>query len=197
MTSKKLRPIAIAVLALALAVSTTAATSAGAGESTRLAFASYEDAVPGVVPPGALATAVFLDQSGQVIPMTATADPSAEAAGLWCTPVSGRDNPHRSAAGVAVSGHGWWNKGTCTKSLADVWNCLYKWYTDNSWRVKACAPLLRLAPGGGAGNRTTARINCHATTPTSCMNRVDVNVVDEADSGEQPYNTAAVSCRVF
>jgi len=190
MTSRKLRLIATAVLALGLAFSAIAAQSTGAAQ---YAFASHKDAVPGVMPPGADATATFLDESGQVMSMPATAD--AEADGLWCTPVSGRDNPHLSLGDV--SGHGWWDRGTCTKNLADVWNCLAEWYTDNTWRWKACSPTMRLLPGGGAGNRTTARRFCESTLLTSWRNYVDVNVVDEWDSPEQPFNGANVSCRVF
>lgn len=188
------RSIAI-VLALGLAISTIAPTSVGAGGPSQPKFDSFEDAVPGVMPRGADATAVFVDDSGQVMPSPWTADASAEAAALWCTPGSGRDNPHTS--GADVSGHGWWTKGTCTKNLADVWNCLAEWYTDNTWRWKACSPTLRLNPGGGAGNRTTARRFCEATVLTTWRNYVDVNVVDETDTPEQPYNTANVYCRVF
>jgi hypothetical protein len=152
MTSKKLRNIASALLAIGLVVSTVAAPAAGAVEYV---FAWHEDAVPGVMPPGADATATFIDESGQLMPTPGTADASAEADGLWCTPVSGRDNPHLSLGDV--SGHGWWDKGTRSNNLADVYNWLAEWYTDNSWRWKACSPLMRLYRGGGSGNRTTAR----------------------------------------
>jgi hypothetical protein len=188
MTSKKLRLIST-VLALGLAFSAIA----GPSRAVQYAFASHEDAIPGFMPPGADATTVFLDESGQVIPMPTTA--AAEADGLWCTPVSGRDNPHQSVADV--SGHGWWDKGSCSNNQADVWNCLAEWYTDNTWRWKACSPLTRLSPGGGAGNRTTARSYCETFELTSWRNYVDVNVVDEWDTAEQPYNGANVYCRVF
>lgn len=156
-------------------------------------YASYENAGPGVAPPGAATTAVFLDGAGRTIPT----DKNAEVA-LWhCTPVSGRDNPHRSSTGVAVSGHGWWDKGTCSNNRANVYNCLYEWYTDNTWRQKACSPIKELAPGGGSGNRTTARRNCDNTSYTSWRNHVDVDVIGEADTAEWPYRQANVYCRVF
>lgn len=100
--------------------------------------------------------------------------------------VSGRDNPHRSSTGVAVSGHGWWDKGTCSNDRADAYNCLYEWYMDNTWRQKACSSTVRLAPGGGSANRTTARRDCGDTQLTSWRNHVDVDVVDEIDTSEQP-----------
>ncbi|WP_228450054.1 hypothetical protein [Streptomyces alkaliterrae] len=123
--------------------------------------------------------------------------PEEEAAAFRCTPVSGRDNPHRSSTGVAVSGHGWWDKGTCSNNRAMVWNCLYEWYTDNTWRRKACSPRKELAPGGGSANRTVARHNCDNTALTSWRNHVDVDVIGEWDTAEQPYRQADVRCRVF
>jgi hypothetical protein len=147
------------------------------------------------MPRGADENAIYFDQAGNQIPTPGTDDGSAEMQGLWCTPVSGRDNPHRS--GADVSGHGWWSKGTCSNNLADVYNCLYEWYTDNSWRLKSCSSIVRVAPGGGSGNRSTARTFCHSSALTSWRNHVDVNVVDEWDTPEQPYNQAAVTCRVF
>jgi hypothetical protein len=98
---------------------------------------------------------------------------------------------------VAVSGHGWWDKGNCSNNRAKVYNCLYEWYTDNSWRQKACSPTKELALGGGSSNRTVARQDCGDTTLTSWRNHVDVDVIGEIDSGEWPYNQAAVSCRVY
>jgi hypothetical protein len=160
-------------------------------------FTSYEDAVPGVAPAGASETAVYLDNQGQVIPMDGATDANAEAAAFGCTPVSGRDNPHRSSTGVAVSGHGWWDKGTCSNNQADVYNCIYEWYTDNTWRRKDCSLTRRLSPGGGSGNRTTARRDCANTRLTSWRNHVDVDVVGEIDTAENPYRQNDVNCRVF
>ncbi|MDK1476745.1 hypothetical protein QNO07_25650 [Streptomyces sp. 549] len=154
MTFKKRYHIAAAALVLGLGAQTFAAPSATA-ESTR-SFAASEEAVPGVAPLDADSTAVYLDGSGKEIDMSAgeesTSTPSALAG---CTPYSGRDNPHYSRGDV--SGHGWWKKGTCTKDRADVYNCLYEWYTDNSWRQKACSPKKRLRPYTGSGDRTVAR----------------------------------------
>ncbi|MEW2490873.1 hypothetical protein [Streptomyces sp. NPDC048411] len=201
MTSKNRHLIAAATLALGLGISAVAAPSVNAAEPTGLranstrTFASYQDAVPGVAPSDADATAVYLDPSGQVIPRTDATDATTEAA-LACTPVSGRDNPHRSSTGVAVSGHGWWDKGSCSNNRANVYNCLYEWYADNTWRQKTCSPVKELAPGGGSSNRTTARRDCDNTVYTSWRNHVDVDVIGEADTAEWPYNQANVYCRI-
>ncbi|MFW6641384.1 hypothetical protein ACOALZ_15235 [Nocardiopsis algeriensis] len=156
-----------------------------------------QDAVPGIAPRDAAGTAVYLDGAGQVMSLPGEPQEVAEAAQFLCTPVSGRDNPHRSSTGVAVSGHGWWNKGNCDNDRARVYNCLYEWYTDNTWRQKACSPKETLKPGGGSTHRTVARRNCDNTVPTSWRNHVDVDVIGEADTSEWPYRQADVNCRVF
>ncbi|WP_228456804.1 hypothetical protein [Streptomyces durbertensis] len=208
MTFRK-RLLVSAALALGLALPTVTVapvnaagqpggTHAGPGH----VYASYEEAAPGVAPAGADKAAVYLDMDGQVLPRPESGErpadePREDAAAFRCTPVSGRDNPHRSSTGVAVSGHGWWDKGTCSNNRAKVWNCLYEWYTDNSWRRKACSPVKELAPGGGSANRTVARHNCDNTALTSWRNHVDVDVIGEWDTAEQPYRQADVRCRVF
>jgi hypothetical protein len=195
--------LTLGIGALGVAISPAAAAQP-AGPHARLAYASHAAAVPGIAPSGADRTAVFLDSAGRVIPALSASRASspADAAGPMsidsgCTPVSGRDNPHRSSTGIAVSGHGWWDKGTCTNNTANVINCLYEYYTDNSWRQKACSPTQTLAPGGGSGNRTTARRDCGDTQDTSWRNYVDVDVIGESDTPEQPYNQADVLCRVY
>ncbi len=154
-----------------------------------------KDAVPGIAPPGADKTAVYLDSAGRVIPTAKSPSAVSETAGIGCTPVSGRDNPHPSAGDV--SGHGWWDKGNCSNDRANVYNCLYEWYTDNSWRQKACSPTKELWPGGGSANRTVARHACADTQRTSWRNHVNVDVIGEIDTGEWPYNQADVNCRAY
>lgn len=90
-------------------------------------------ATPGVAPRGMDVAGVYLDQEGRPMEVDRLGQPvddevnaatsSASAVGP-CTPVSGRDNPHRSSTGIAVSGHGWWDRGDCDGSRADVMNCL-------------------------------------------------------------------------
>lgn len=115
---------------------------------------------------------------------------------IGCTPVSGRDNPHRSGTGVAASGHGWWDRGNCDADRAKVYNCLYQWYSDNSWHQMDCSKTKSLKPGGGSSNRTTARRECGSTATTSWRNHVDVDVVGALDTAEKPMNQAKMACRV-
>lgn len=195
MASKKLRLIAAGAVVLGISVS--AVPSVNASEPTGLrtnsnhSFVSYQDAVPGVAPVGADATAVYLDESGREIPVTGMAPEAA----LACTPVSGRDRPHKSSGDV--SGHGWWKKGNCSNNRADVYNCLYEYYTDGSWRRKACSPTKRLKPYTGSGQRTVARKDCANSRVTSWRNHVDVDVVDEGDTAEWPYRQNDVVGRVY
>lgn len=152
--------------------------------------------VPGIAPPGADETAVYKDMDGRIIPR-ADLGRTATAQLFGCTPLSGRDNPHRSGTGVAASGHGWWDKGNCDNNRANVFNCLYEWYTDNSWVQKACSPTKELKPGGGSSNRTVARRDCTDAERTSWRNHVDVDVIGEIDTAEKPMNQADdVNCRV-
>lgn len=80
----------------------------------------------------------------------------------------------------------------------DSYNCLYEYYTDGTWRQKACSDVERLRPGtGGSSYRTVARENCDATNEQiSWRNHVDVDVVGEGDTSEWPYRQAEVYCTV-
>ncbi|WP_245692753.1 hypothetical protein [Streptomyces katrae] len=196
MGNGRLRLTVIAALASLLiggaSAGTTAASDRGGDEQA-------DTAVPGVAPSGSDAAAVYLDAAGRVIDMDAVDESGTtrHAAVLGCTPVSGRDNPHRSSTGVAASGHGWWEKGNCSSDRAKVFNCLYEWYTDNTWRQQACSETKTLKPGGGSVQRTAARRDCRDTQRTSWRNHVDVDVIDEIDTGEKPMNQAEVDCRVY
>lgn len=201
-------PAVAGALLLAAGTAAPAVASTGAQEPGGTpAYASYEDAVPGVAPAEASETAVFLDEAGRVIamegspvPESSTSDTQtgeAQAAAIGCTPVSGRDNPHRSSTGVAVSAHGWWNKGDCSNNRANVYNCIYEWYSDNTWRRKDCSVTKELRPRKDGGGRTTARRNCDNTALTSWRNHVDVDVIGEIDTAEKPMRQQDVYCRVF
>jgi hypothetical protein len=179
--------VLIAVFAVVLSQQTTA----------QAQTAQSKGAAPGIAPPGADTTATYLDTAGKIVPKDESPAAAQRAAAFGCTPGSGRDNPHRSSTGVAVSAHGWWTKGSCTANTAHVFNCLYEWYTDNTWRQKACSPTKQLSPGGGSANRTVARANCSNTLNTSWRNHVDVDVDGQIDTAEAPYNQASVLCRVF
>jgi len=196
--SRRIVTAALVTLAVGgLSVPTAVASAPGGnGPERSEPYVTAAEAVPGIAPPGADKTAVYRDSAGREIPMSTSPIKGSKAL-IGCTPVSGRDNPHRSGTGVAVSGHGWWDKGNCDNNRADVYNCLYEYYTDNSWRQKACSPKKVLKPGGGSSNRTAARHDCDDTRTTSWRNHVDVDVIDEIDTGENPMRQNDVACRVY
>ena len=74
--------------------------------------------------------------------------------------------------------------------------CLYEFYTDNSWRQKACSDSKVIRYGGGTGAWVTTRTACHSTATTSRRNQADVDVVGEVDTGGTVYNQEDVACRV-
>ncbi|MGW4835590.1 MULTISPECIES: hypothetical protein [unclassified Streptomyces] len=196
MLTGKLRLTAIAVLAsLTIGGASAAPTTA----SDRNGDARPGAAVPGVAPSGSDASAVYLDSAGRAMDMDVAeeAGTARQPTAIGCTPVSGRDNPHRSGTGVAASGHGWWKKGNCSNDRAKVFNCLYEWFTDNTWRQQACSETKTLKPGGGSTHRTAARRDCRGTERTSWRNHVEVDVIGEIDTGEKPMNQSEVNCRVY
>lgn len=147
---------------------------------------SYEDAVPGLVPPGTPMAGARFDGSEK--------DATTPAA-LVCTPETGVDNPHPSSTPGVVSGHGWWNQGNCTSNTATVEACLYEYYTDGTWRRKACDKKPGLYPGGGSANRASANRPCDSTSEViSWRNHVEVDVEGEWDTDEVPYRQNNVAC---
>ncbi|WP_371772678.1 hypothetical protein [Streptomyces sp. NBC_01438] len=78
---------------------------------------------------------------------------------------------------------------------AKVFNCIYEYFTDHSWRQQACSPTKELKPGGGSSNRTVARIKCRTFQQTSWRNHVEVDVIGKLDTGEKPMNQAKAACR--
>lgn len=164
-----------------------------------------------VVEPDPTKPDIYVDENGQVIPLDEDGMPidrpdgatplgqsetTAPEARIGCTPYSGRDRPHRSSTGFAASGHGWWRKGNCSNNRADVYNCLYEQGLNGIWYRRDCSTVRRLAPGGGAGNRTTARRNCSTSASRQWRNHVDVDVVGEIDTGEKPMRQATVACHI-
>lgn len=75
-------------------------------------------------------------------------------------------------------------------------NCLYEYYTDGSWRRKACSRRVELAPRARGGLRTTARRVADTGQETSWRNHVAVDVIGEEDTQGWPYNQAQVDRRV-
>lgn len=194
--------VALTGLTLALSVPplTASATPSPSAPVSRAA------AVPGLAPASSTSKAVYLDAGGRdisepgglprsVLGARSSSESSATAR-LGCTPQTNVDNPHYSSGDV--SAHGSWNKGTCTASTAHVVNCLYEWYTDSTWRQKACSVRKQLRPYTGSGERTIARATCSPTAGlVSWRNHVNVDVDGQIDTSEVPYKQAAVNCYVY
>ncbi|SDK77091.1 hypothetical protein SAMN04487820_112136 [Actinopolyspora mzabensis] len=117
------------------------------------------DAVPAIAPSSTLTSGMLKSWQEAETPTRAERD-GAKVAG--CAPYTGADYPHRSSTGAAVSAHGWWKKGTCSNGTATVKACLYEYYTDGTWRRKACNTDGNLKPGGGSARRVPVRKNCPA-----------------------------------
>ncbi len=116
-----------------------------------------------------------------------------------CRPIARPDRPHRS--GADVSGHGYWERGTCSGDKATVYNCLYQYSGldargRRTWTQKACSSKVTVAPGGGRGKRSTARVQCRSSAVTSWRNHVDVDVHGRWDTADKPFKEARVGCRV-
>lgn len=147
---------------------------------------SYNDAVPGLAPAGTPTTGVAHGgaEQGASAPMS-----------LICTPETGVDNPHLSSTPGVISGHGWWNKGDCDSNKATVESCLYEYYTDGTWRRKACNKKTGLFPGGGgSANRAAANRSCDSGALISWRNHVDVDVEGVWDTDEVPFRQVDVAC---
>jgi len=181
------------------AVAMTTAFHTPTGASTAASYPQAPNTAQAVARPGlapAGATGRYTDEKGIPLSMNGLDADAGTRGALWhCTPGNGADNPHYTAPDV--SGHGTYVKGTCTNNKARVYNCLYEYYTDGTWRRKACGPTVTVTAGGGAGNRSNARHVCHSTSQLiSWRNHEDVDVIGEADSSNRPYRQANVYCVV-
>jgi hypothetical protein len=117
----------------------------------------------------------------------------AEAALIGCKPKTGVDNPHVSSSALQVSGHGWWNKGTCDGDRkAKVKTCLYELYTDGFWHQKACKTRKLKT---GRSKSSNARHACSTVVMTGWLNVVDVDVIGQIDSGAKGQKAKDVPCR--
>lgn len=201
--STVLRVVAAASVAVGVVSFTSPATAQARVQPAQAA--TYADAVPGLAPPGLGDHARYVDEQGRTIdpatngkidPATnGKQDGEATTSAIGCTPVTLPDDPHWSSPDV--SGHGQWNKGDCTSNTAHVQNCLYEYYTDGTWRRKACSATVQLKPKTESNNRTTARRTCDSTSQLiSWRNHVDVDVDGEVDSSGTEYHQASVYCVV-
>ncbi|MEU3464299.1 hypothetical protein ABZ721_30625 [Streptomyces sp. NPDC006733] len=93
---------------------------------------------------------------------------------------------------AAMSGHGWWIKGTtkATKAKVTIW---LEVKSGSSWRVVGQGTKT-VYPGGGSARRATARMVCAAgPIPAgktyTYRTRIDVDLIGHADSAEQAVTT--------
>lgn len=120
------RIVSGAALAVVFYIPSPAGGSASDAQTPGVALAR-----PGLAPVGA--TGKYLDEQGRVLSITGfDIDAGTNVALFGCTPGNGADNPHYTSPDV--SGHGTYVKGSCTNNTAKVYNCLYEWYTDATWR---------------------------------------------------------------
>lgn len=202
----------VALTSLASAPAYAAGVGSASGQPNHVTQYIFDpNAAPGIASPSAAAAAVYVDERGGLISgpesnSTTSAAPSNTVAGgsnlqqpdFGCTPESLTDRPHPSSTVPGdVSGHAWWRKGSCNNDTAKVFNCLFEYYNDGSFRRKACSDTkeLKPAPRGSSRPFVNARTPCDSTISTTWRNRVDVNVDGEIDTGEQPYTNAVVACR--
>ncbi|GHH43979.1 hypothetical protein [Streptomyces candidus] len=90
---------------------------------------------------------------------------------------------------AAMSGHGWWIKGTtkATKANISIW---LEVKSGKGWRVVGSGVKKNAYPGGGSKGRATARMVC-AQGPVApgakwtYRTRIDVDLTGHADSNEQ------------
>ncbi|MEV4705233.1 hypothetical protein [Actinoplanes sp. NPDC049316] len=197
MTRSRARILAVATAAGMVAGLSHTGSPAMAGQAGAAEAVTYENAVPGLAPAGAGDRARYVDEHGRTIgpAVTGSTGGSASTAASSCQPISLPDNPHWSSPDV--SAHGQWEKGTCTSNTAHVWNCLYEYYTDATWRRKACSAKVQLKPKSQSNNRTTARRQCDSRARfISWRNHVDVDVDGQSDPPDEPYKQADVDCVV-
>jgi hypothetical protein len=153
---------------------------------------SYEDAVPGLASPVAPMIGALSGSEGA---LSGSEKDVHMQQSLGCTPDTYADNPHPSSTPGVISGHGWWGQGNCSSNKATVQNCLYEYYTDGTWRRKACGTASGIYPGGGSANRSAANRGCDSTGELiSWRNRVDVDVNGELDTSEVFERQADVYC---
>lgn len=148
-------------------------------------------AVPAAITPGSVILG-YKDQSGQVISLP----DSGVHPDLGCTPEGLPDHPHAPSGEDYVGGHGTWKKGTCHNDTAHVYNCLYEYYSDGYFYKKGCSKTVTLRAGeSGRGHRSTVHVPCDSKKKSiTWSNRIDVDVIGEIDTGDQPTKKKDVHC---
>jgi len=113
------------------------------------------------------------------------------AAAAACTPYVDGDYAHVSSGDV--SAHGWWYRNNCPNTKTTVYIGLQEFYSDGSWRTKATGSAY-VYPGGGSGNRATARHICESVVPAGWRSYVIVYIGNGASAYTAAQNLA---CRTL
>jgi hypothetical protein len=111
-----------------------------------------------------------------------------------CTPYVDGDNPHLSSGDV--SAHGWWYRGSCANQKTTVYIGLQEFYSDGSWRTKATSSAY-VWPGGGSGNRATARHVCESVVPAGWRSYVIVRLGNGASANLPSAGGLNLACRTL
>lgn len=87
---------------------------------------------------------------------------------LNCRPWLDADMPHISGDGSGeLSSHGFWLQGRCRDKRGTIAIHLQAYFNDHIWRSRGIMGFATVLPGGGAGKRATARVQCVSPKPVS------------------------------
>lgn len=129
--------------------------------------------------------------AGAVLPVPPSASIGGTVPATACTPYVDGDYAHVSSGDVSV--HGWWYQGNCPNTKTTVTIGLQEYYSDGSWRTKATGSA-SVYPGGGSGNRATARHLCESVVPAGWRSYVIVTIGNGASEYTASQNLA---CRTL
>jgi hypothetical protein len=132
----------------------------------------------------ALATAAIL---------SLTAAQTAVASG--CSPIPVGDYVHESSGDA--SGHGWWLQNNCPYTQASVYVDIWEyWISDSTWHDMGSGYGF-VYPGGGSGNRATARAHCNTSEYRNWKSEVFVQDTATGGGSGGPIwtNPQSIPCR--
>ncbi len=109
------------------------------------------------------------------------------------------DRPHVSSTPPPeMSAHGWWVRFSGPATRAKVTIQLQQ-RTGGGYVNVGRRGVQIVGPGGGAGNRATARARCHVYKGGLYTYRsvIDVDIIGFNDTPEKTYKTATTACSVL
>src|SRR5690348_13241622 len=96
-----------------------------------------------------------------------------------CTPYVDGDHAHLSSGDV--SAHGWWYRNTCPNEKTTVRIYLYEYFSDQTWHFQSSGSAY-VWPGGGSGNRATARQVCEGVALAGWRSLIAVSIGNGASA---------------